>query len=85
MLEYQDRVVQEVATWTCDRCQRRITPDDLDWHGKLPIAFRGGYGSIFYDGCPVAKDLCQPRVNETLRPWLRIALPSWLSLADHSA
>jgi hypothetical protein len=39
MLEYQDRTVREVAACTCDRCQRRMTPDDYDWHEKLSIAY----------------------------------------------
>ena len=49
MLEYQDKVIQEVVACTCDRCQRRMTADDgeFEWQERLSIAFRGGYGSIF--------------------------------------
>jgi len=72
MLEYQDKTVQEVAACTCDRCQRRMTRDDLDWHEKLSVAFRGGYGSIFGDGRMVSIDLCQQCIKEALGPWLRI-------------
>lgn len=75
MLEYQDRVVQEVAACTCDRCQRRMTPEvgDFEWHERLSIAFEGGYGSIFGDGSKVRLDLCQRCVRETLGAWLRVA------------
>jgi hypothetical protein len=72
MLEYRDRVVQEVAACTCDRCQRHMTPDDYDWHEKLSIAYRGGFGSIFGDGRDISIDLCQQCVKETLGAWLRI-------------
>lgn len=74
MLEYQDKTVQEVAACTCDRCQRRMTPDDdFNWHEKLSIAYRGGFGSIFGDGCDISVDLCQQCVKETLGTWLRIS------------
>jgi hypothetical protein len=48
MLEYQNKLVREVVACTCDRCHKRMTPDDNDfeWHERLSIAFRGGYGSI---------------------------------------
>lgn len=80
MLEYQDKVVQDVAACTCDRCQRRMTPDNLDWHEKLSIAYRGGFDSIFGDGCAIEIDLCQQCVKETLGAWLRVTPPdtSWL-------
>lgn len=73
MLEYQNKTVQEVAACTCDRCQRRMTRDDPDWHEKLSVAFRGGFDSIFGDGCMVSIDLCQQCVKEALGPWLRVA------------
>jgi len=72
MLEYQDRTVQEVASCTCDRCQKRMMPDDPDWHEKVSVAFRGGFDSIFGDGNEVSLDLCQQCVKETLGAWLRI-------------
>jgi hypothetical protein len=74
MLEYQDKTVQEVAACPCDRCQRRMTPDDTpwEWAEKLSIVFTAGYGSIFGDGCKVEIDLCQQCVKETLGAWLRI-------------
>jgi hypothetical protein len=79
MLEYQDKVVQDVAACTCDRCQRRLTPDDYEWWEKLSVSFHGGYGSIFGDGCKVEIDLCQQCVKETLGAWLRIS-PSTLDV-----
>jgi len=38
MLEYQDKVVQDVAACTCDRCQRRMTPDDYEWQEELSVS-----------------------------------------------
>lgn len=75
MLEYQDKVVQDVAACTCDRCQRRMTPDDPEWQENLSVSFRGGFDSIFGDGCTVEIDLCQQCVKETLGAWLRISQP----------
>jgi len=75
MLEYQDKVVQTVSACTCDRCQRRMTPDDYEWHEKLSVSFQGGYGSIFGDGYKVEVDLCQQCVKETLGAWLKITRP----------
>ena len=77
MLEYRDRTVQEVAACICDRCRRRMTPDDpdLEWFERVSIAYRGGFGSIFGDGCEIAIDLCQHCVQDTLGDWLRVASP----------
>lgn len=76
MLEYQEKTVQEVAACTCDRCQRRMTPeDDVDWYEKLSIAYRGGFGSVFGDGTEISIDLCQRCVKETLGSWLRLNDP----------
>ena len=74
MLEYQDKVVQEVAACTCDRCQKRMTRDDYDsgWHERVSLWFRGGFGSIFGDGNEVSVDLCQQCVQDTLGAWLRV-------------
>jgi hypothetical protein len=74
MLEYQNRTVQEVAACTCDRCQKRMTPDDHDsgWYERVSLSFRGGFDSIFGDGSEVSVDLCPPCVRKTLGPWLRI-------------
>jgi len=79
MLECQDKVIQDVAACTCDRCLRRMTPDDPGWHERLSVAFRGGFDSIFGDGCEIEIDLCQQCVKETLGAWLRISPPE---LAD---
>ncbi|WP_250532726.1 hypothetical protein [Caballeronia sp. AZ10_KS36] len=74
MLEYQDKVVHEVAACTCDRCQKRMTRDDYDsgWHEHVSLSFRGGFGSIFGDGNEVSVDLCQQCLKDTLGAWLRI-------------
>jgi hypothetical protein len=77
MLEYQNRTVQEVAACTCDRCQKRMTPDDHDsgWHERMSLSFRGGFDSIFGDGNEVSVDLCSQCVRDTLGAWLRITPP----------
>lgn len=72
MLEYRDKVVQEIAACACDRCGRKLTPGDDDWHEKLSVEYRGGYYSVFGDGATVSIDLCQQCVGHALGPWLRI-------------
>ena len=74
MLEYENRMVQEIVACTCDRCHRRMPCDDNDfeWQERLSIAFRGGYGSIFGDGNDISIDLCQRCVRDALGEWLRI-------------
>lgn len=73
MLEYQDKVVQEVAACTCDRCHRRMAFGDPDWFEKLSVSLTGGFDSIFGDGNKVEIDLCQQCVRDTLGTWLRIS------------
>lgn len=77
MLEYQDKVIQEISACICDRCQKGMTPDDHDsgWHERMSLSFRGGFDSIFGDGSEVRVDLCPPCVSETLGAWLRITPP----------
>jgi hypothetical protein len=78
MREYQNKLVQEMATCTCDRCGRRMTPDGdpLEWYEKVSLDWCGGLGSVFGDGAHVSVDLCQQCVRDTLGPWLRIDAPS---------
>ncbi|MFM0217800.1 hypothetical protein [Paraburkholderia caledonica] len=77
MLEYRDRIVQEAAACTCDRCRKGMTSDDHDsgWHERMSLSFRGGFDSIFGDGNKVSIDLCQQCVRDTLGAWLRITPP----------
>jgi len=80
MREYRNRTVQEVAACTCDRCGRRMTPDDdqWEWYERVSLDWRGGFGSVFGDGAHMSLDLCQQCVRDTLGPWLRVDLPSAL-------
>ncbi|SIT48934.1 conserved hypothetical protein [Paraburkholderia piptadeniae] len=56
----------EVSGCTCDRCGRRMTPDDTDWewHERVSIAYHGGFHSIFGDGWAIRIDLCQHCVRD---------------------
>jgi len=73
MREYQHRIVQEVAACTCDRCRRRLTPDDPgEWQERLSFDQTCGFDSVFSDGNTVSLDLCQHCVKEVLGEWLRI-------------
>ncbi|MEM5434706.1 hypothetical protein [Paraburkholderia diazotrophica] len=78
MLEFRKKSVYEVSACTCDRCGRRMTPDDTDWewHERVSIACHGGFHSIFGDGCTISVDLCQRCVRDTLGAWLRISSTS---------
>jgi len=79
VLEYRKTITQAVSACTCDRCGRRMSPDsaDLEWQERLSVAYRGGFGSIFGDGCEISIDLCQHCVRDTLGAWLRIEPPKF--------
>ncbi|KGW75062.1 hypothetical protein Y046_2866 [Burkholderia pseudomallei MSHR2990] len=72
MLEYQPITVYEAVSCTCDRCSRRLTSADMEWHEKLSLSFTGGYTSVFGDGSRISIDLCQQCLKQVLGPWLRI-------------
>ena len=72
MLEYTTKTITVIAACTCNRCQRRLTPGDLDWHERLSISYQAGYSSVFGDGNEVSLDLCQQCVAEVLGAWLQI-------------
>nr|WP_237203814.1 hypothetical protein [Ralstonia solanacearum] len=72
MREYQPRTVQELAACTCDRCKRRMTPEDGEWQERLAFDHTCGFDSIFGDGNTVSLDLCQHCAREVLGQWLRI-------------
>jgi hypothetical protein len=78
MLEFRKKAVYEVSGCTCDRCGRRMIPDDPDseWHERVSIAYHGGFDSIFGDGHAISIDLCQHCVRDTLGAWLRISSTS---------
>lgn len=79
MREYQPRTrtVQELAACTCDRCKRRLTPDDGEWQERLSFDHDCGFDSIFGDCSTVSLDLCQHCVQEVLGQWLRITQPEY--------
>jgi hypothetical protein len=77
MREYRPRTVQELAACTCDRCQRRLTPNEPgEWQERLSIDQSCGFDSVFGDGNTIGLDLCQHCVREVLGQWLRITSPS---------
>lgn len=85
MREYQSQPVQVVAACTCDRCQRRLTPDEIEWQERLSIEYVGGFDSVFGDGNAVSLDLCQHCVREVLGAWLRITPPADAKFPPFSA
>ncbi len=72
MREYQPRTVQDLAACTCDRCQRRMTPKDGEWHERLAFDHSCGFDSVFGDRSTISLDLCQHCVREALGQWLRV-------------
>ncbi len=72
MLEYTSQTIAVVSACICNRCQRRLVTDDMDWQERLSISYRAGYSSIFGDGNTVSLDLCQQCVSEVLGSWLKI-------------
>lgn len=67
------KTVQEEIV-VCDRCHRKMVPDDTDCEHqeRIAIRFRGGYGSSFGDGNLVEADICQHCLQEVLGKYLRI-------------
>ena len=73
MREYRSVTTTALAACTCDRCQRRLTPDEPgEWQERLSIDHVCGFDSIFGDGNLVCLDLCQDCVRDLLGKWLRI-------------
>ena len=73
MIEYTTRTISVISACICNRCQRRLTPDDLDWQERLSVSYKAGYSSVFGDGNIISLDLCQQCVAEVLGPWLQIS------------
>ncbi|MGA4079925.1 hypothetical protein ACI2VA_08605 [Ralstonia nicotianae] len=76
MREYRHHTVQKLAACTCDRCGRRLVPDDGEWQERLSFDHSCGFDSVFGDGNTVGLDLCQHCVREVLGQWLRITPPA---------
>lgn len=73
MREYRPVTAQQLAACICDRCRRRLTPDDPgEWQERLSFDHICGFDSIFGDGNTVGLDLCQHCVLEVLGQWLRV-------------
>lgn len=76
MREYHSVTARVLAACTCDRCQRRLTPDESgEWQERLSIDHHCGFDSIFGDGNLVCLDLCQHCVKDLLGEWVRIGVP----------
>ena len=67
------KIVIERDVCTCDRCGKEMTLEDQDieWHERFVIRFRGGYGSVFGDGAAVEGDFCQQCIYDLLGKYLR--------------
>ncbi|MGF6956612.1 antitoxin Xre/MbcA/ParS toxin-binding domain-containing protein [Paraburkholderia youngii] len=74
MLEYREKLVLEVAACTCDRCGRRMSPEDSngEWQERVSLAWRGGFHSVFGDCTDLCIDLCQHCAKATLGEWIRV-------------
>ncbi|MGD7191377.1 hypothetical protein [Ralstonia pseudosolanacearum] len=75
MREYRHHTVRKLTACTCDRCGRRLVPDDGEWQERLSFDHSCGFDSVFGDGNTVGLDLCQHCVREVLGQWLRITPP----------
>lgn len=76
MLEYTTQTTLKISACICDRCQRRLTPEDMDWHEGLSLSRVAGYASVFGDGNAISLDLCPECVKEVLGQWIRISRPA---------
>ncbi len=76
MLTFATRTREEQVPveCVCDRCGKKITPDDVfEWEEKYLVRFTGGYGSVFGDGEQIECDLCQACLYELIGPFCRRA------------
>lgn len=74
MLTFTTRTIEEQVPLecVCDRCGKKITPDDIvEWEEKYLVRFTGGYGSVFGDGEQIECDLCQSCLHELIGPFCR--------------
>lgn len=72
-MQHTTRVlVEQVHSYTCDRCRRTDEKSSPEGQEYLHFGKTGGYGSVFDDGGWVGIDLCQHCLRDTLGPWLRI-------------
>jgi hypothetical protein len=54
------RTVSTVSAIICDKCSKRIVPEDwMEWQEAFHFGGCGGYGSPFGDSEPFSLDLCQ--------------------------
>lgn len=66
------RDYQDFESFTCDRCKKIIDLDDMvGIQEMLHWTMRGGYGSVFGDGCLATLDLCQECTNEALGKFIQ--------------
>lgn len=70
-------LIDEVSSYTCDRCGREDDADSGEGQEYIHIGFTGGFDSVFGDGCHISLDLCQNCLKETLNPWLKIGPPAY--------
>ena len=80
MKTFKRKSIQTVKSVICDRCSREALSDnpDADFDEFTSIAYRGGYHSIFGDGCAVNIDMCQHCLKETLGAWLKVGKNNYL-------
>jgi hypothetical protein len=74
MLTFTTRTTEQQVPLECicDRCGKKITPDDaFEWEEKYLIRFTGGYGSVFGDEEQIECDLCQTCLHELIGPFCR--------------
>lgn len=65
--ETTKQVIETVAI-VCDRCRKEYSfeSDGFEIQEFYPIAFTGGYGSVFEDGTIVEADICQHCLKELI-------------------
>ncbi len=72
MKKFKRKTVEVIKSITCDRCELEVDAEDIEFSEFTSIDYRGGYNSIFGDGCDISIDLCQHCVKKTLGKWLSV-------------
>ncbi len=69
----------------CDRCGKEVELGEVGFAKMFSTGFNAGYNSIFGEGNRVEVDICEPCLQDTLGPWLRVKTPVETPLAKKLA
>jgi hypothetical protein len=72
IIEKKQVTIKSVSSIVCDKCQKSIDKEDLDFQEVYEIYFIGGYSSVFGDDCAIDCQLCQNCLLEIIGDFCRM-------------